>query len=188
MKTFTLFLALFCLLPLAAPHAEGIKESTDYLMDDGVMTQDEMEDEAQYIYRECKVNPITSKYYNCACVGGAFLTQREKHGPMYPQGLIYQGILKNPKLNCVDEVAYAGDNYKTCLNILSIVYELGTDNEEICSCAANRATKNFNKNPEPGISYTGNILGNAIQYCQKPENRPVKKQQTNTTDFSTLNR
>lgn len=188
MKPFTLFLILACLLPFTAPRAEGIKESTDYLMDDGVMTQDEMEDEAQYIYRDCQANPMTNLYYNCACVGGAFLIQREKRGPMYPQGWIYQDILKNPKLKCVNEEAYAGDNYKTCMSVMGVAFELGLDNKEICTCAANRAARNFNNNPEPGIAYTGGILGNAIQYCQKPENRPVKKKSTNTTDFSTLNR
>jgi len=180
-----LALILFSLLLLPA-HAMAqiddltVKDSVYYTLDDGIMTPDEMEAEASYMYRLCSENPYQKVYFDCACLAGAFLIQREKLGPMVPQYEIFDSLTKsrNPP-KCGNTVAIAGETYKNCLEFSRTYRELERDNIEYCECVSNDVARNFERSPQLSTDYVGILNSNALTFCSDPKNRPKKSAQTN---------
>jgi hypothetical protein len=176
------YLAFLCVLILALPALAQeeqedtsltFKDSITYTMDDGVMSPKEMEAEARHIYRLCDANPYQKTYFDCACLGGAFLQQREKLGPMTPQFEIFESLTKRKGSRCANAPAVAGETYEFCINHRLTYYELSTDreNESYCSCVANKMARDFTKEPVLDMVYIDAVKINAMTYCDDPRNR-----------------
>jgi hypothetical protein len=172
---------LLLLLPflLAAPalaQAPGtyiIKDSIYFTMDDGIQSPEEMEEEAEYVQGLCAGNPYQSLYFDCECLGGAFLQKRETLGPIVPQNEILYTLTKSKKAVCGNSAEIAGSTYKFCKKHVSTRQELATEkeNEEYCRCAANKVAIDFGKRPRLDITYIRNTKSYALSYCRNPQNR-----------------
>lgn len=149
-----------------------MRDSYDYTLDDGIMDQDEMEAEASDMYRYCMMNTYQQTYINCECLAGAFLIRRENDGPLTPQSLIYEDILRGRSGNCANTTAIAGDAYQMCLNHMNNYRELATDSEGYCTCVANRVANDFTRRPILQGGYISQINYNAMIFCNDPLNRP----------------
>ena len=146
MKHFILFLTVLTgLWPLTS--AAQIKDSDYFMMDDGKMTPEEMEEEAMYVYEQCRSNSYKRKYYDCRCIAGAFLTNREKDGPARPQDDIVYNLFRGGPSECANTVSIAGDAYKDCMDTAKIFREFAKDNEEYCSCVGKTTANSFAKKP-----------------------------------------
>ncbi len=169
-------LALLSLLLLTAPAAANndltLKDGLYYTMDDGIMSPEEMEMEANDMYRLCNMNPYQKTYINCECLAGAFLIQREKDGPMTPQSQIFENITQNKTVNCANTVNIAGNAYESCMTDATYTRELETDNEDYCSCVANNVAKAFEKKPRLKAGYISSLNYKAYTACEDPAKRP----------------
>ncbi len=168
-----------------------MQDSTYYTLDDGVMDQDEMMEEADTMYRLCELNAYQKKYFDCGCFAGAYLQQREKLGPIATQSDIYESVTNSALTSnsCANTELIAGEAYEDCLRFSSQFRELALDNDQYCTCAANKMAKDFAKAPRLSAGYITNIRTNAMEFCEDPKNRPKPKQPTASieADPKTLN-
>lgn len=151
------------------------KDSIDYTLDDGVMSKEEMEMEAQDVYALCNQNAYQKKFFNCSCLAGAFLQQREKRGPMITQNEIFTIITNSAETDasCANVAEMAGNAYNSCISF-STNYsrtEMDTSNEDYCTCAANKSARDFSKAPRLSSQYIEEIRRNAMIVCRDPKFR-----------------
>ncbi len=149
-----------------------MKDSVFYTMDDGIMSPEEMEMEADQIFKLCRTNSFQRTNFNCECLAGAFLIEREKRGPMIPQSQIVADITKNKPAACADTVSIAGKTYTSCMVNNKASRSLTNDAAEYCTCVGNKVAKDFEKNPRLTPAYVRRLNFDAMLFCQKPENRP----------------
>ncbi len=193
---FVFALALLSALPAMAQdidesaNPDAIYEYQDsiyFTLDDGIQTPEEMEREAMYVARMCRMNAFQNKYYDCECFGGAFLVQREKLGPTVPQESIIMDLVKG-KTACANTVVIAGEYYQQCLDFQATYYEMSSeqDNEKLCSCTGNRAANEYSKKPILDPGYAASMLYTGMRYCKDPRNAPVAPARTATSvpDFT----
>lgn len=172
-----LLLAFVTLIPVSASaqNDSTIKDSVYFTLDDGVMSPEEMEEEAEYVHGLCQSNAYQALYFNCECLAGAFLIQREKLGPLALQSDIYDRLTKSNKAVCGNTVAIAGAAYQACLTHTMTYRELALDNEEYCQCVGNRIARQFTQKPWLDVAYIESLTMNNMNYCDDPANRPGKK-------------
>lgn len=167
---------LACLFLLPSPaKAEDLlmHDSVYYTMDDGIMSPEEMELEAGQIFQMCQMNHFQKTNYDCECLAGAFLIQREKLGPMVPQSQIFDDLtLKNPVSECADTVSIAGTTYSMCLRQNGQRRAANNDAPEYCGCVANKVALDFKKRPRLTPGYVQSLTYNSMVHCNNPENRP----------------
>lgn len=183
---FFLALALSCLFALApSVRAEGLvmKNSFDYTADDGVMSPEEMQMEAQDFYTLCSNHAYQSIYFDCACLAGAFLQQREKHGPVIMQDEIFATITNSAETDasCANTERLAGRTFDTCMGFMGgfARTELnGEQNVEICTCAANKMARDFSLAPRLSSSYIEALRYRAMISCRDPKFREDYKAQS----------
>lgn len=183
MKRLLLLLTPLLLAAPAFAQAPGtyiVKDSLYFTMDDGIQSPEEMVEEAEYVAGLCASNPYQALYLNCECLGGAFLQEREKLGPMTPQYEILESLTKSRKATCANTVGIAGDVYSSCMNYSSSRRELEqpSENESYCSCAANKAASDYTRRPRLNVSYISRIRVEAMSFCRNPENREIVARQT----------
>ncbi len=167
----TLALLLFPMPTFAQGVSEIVKDSVYFTMDDGIQDKEEMEEEADYLFGLCKGNAYQALYFDCECLAGAFLQQREKLGPTTPQQDIMYRLTKSGNATCANSAAIAGEGYKNCLEYTATARELASDNEELCTCVGNKTAKDFAKRPRFDIGYIRKMKQGAMRYCLRPENR-----------------
>ena len=160
-----LCLAFWVAAPL--PAAAQIKDSTYFMMDDGEQSPEEMEEEALYVYDICSKNGVERVYFDCQCLAGAFLIEREKEGPRYPQEDIIDRLTTGPNATCANPVAIAGETYTNCMRVSTKLHALKPDNEGYCTCVANRVAAQFSQKPNWRLTYINAIKSNAMEYCGK---------------------
>ena len=168
MSVFLLFVVTFWLVgpAEAQERRNNYKDSVDYLLDDGEMSPEEMEEEAIGIYNRCNSDKIRAKYYDCECVGGAFLTLRETVGPYVAQyDLIEEVYLNEPK--CVNDVSIAGAAYEDCWQTAPVLRRLETNNEEYCTCVAKETVRGFESNPSLGTRAVTGVNTRALVTCNE---------------------
>lgn len=168
-----LFLTMLCLSASAWPHAHAqfIKDSIYYTLDDGIMSPEEMQMEAQDIQRECSKNAYQRIYFNCECLAGAFLQQREKLGPMVMQSEIYKTITnsRQTSASCANKEAVAARVYQSCLTFTQDFNRTELqDNNDYCTCAANKTAIDFGRAPRLSSTYIQNLRLNAMAQCRDP--------------------
>lgn len=149
-----------------------LKDSVYFTLDDGVMSQKEMEEEAQYVYGTCGENAVLRTYIDCACFSGAFLKERETLGPtISQQQIMFTLVQKNP--TCVNGPAVAGIIYKRCMNYYNVYSELTPqkEREEVCSCAGREVVRRFTRAPVADASYISSLSLSASMACEDPARR-----------------
>lgn len=187
----SLFLALLLILPVSAAALAGEydlipKTPLDYTMDDGIMDKEEMQMEAQDVYKLCQINAYQKKLFNCACLAGAFLQQREKLGPTAMQFEIFDMITNSPETSssCANTADIAGRTYQSCLTFAKnwSPTEFDPDNEDVCSCTANKVAREFARTPRLNPQYIQILRSNAMKFCSDPVNRKQQKAQAAQED------
>lgn len=173
-----LSLALLAFLPSSAMAANDdimMRDSVYYTWDDGVMSPEEMEMEANDVYRLCNSNVSQRNLFKCECLAGAFLLKREKLGPVASQHSILKELtLVKPPLECANTDAVAGDAYTMCMGSVAPLYPNATDNPEYCECVANKVAKEFARAPMMAPSYVRSLTHGSLVFCKTPQNRPKK--------------
>jgi hypothetical protein len=164
-------------LPMSANAQFIIKDSVYFTIDDGIQTPEEMEEESLFVYTMCQRNAYQSLYFNCECLAGAFLTEREKLGPMVTQFEIMERLTKSNSAMCGNTEAIAGSAYKACMEYAGTSRELELDNEDYCACAANKMANDFTKRPRLSTRYVRSLRVNSMLHCREPANRPVRTSQ-----------
>jgi hypothetical protein len=168
------FLLLTFLFPVVAHAQYVIKDSVYFTLDDGVQSPEEMEEESLFLHGLCQRNGYQSLYFNCDCLAGAFLTEREKLGPMIPQYDIMERLTKSTNAVCANTEAIAGQAYRDCMSYASTSRELELDNEEYCACAANKMANDFTKRPRLNTRYIRSLRVDSMLYCTEPSHRPTR--------------
>ena len=147
------FIALFFLALTVADTANAqrnsdFRDSVDFLMDDGEMTPDEMEQEAIGVYNRCVGHLMRNRYYDCECISGAFLQMREELGPYVEQFKLLEDVYTQIP-ECVNAEQIAGSSYKSCSESVNIYRALQPEeeNEEYCSCVGKETAAAFARNP-----------------------------------------
>ncbi len=161
------FLLLFCLcfaLPADAQRKKDFRDSVDFMLDDGEMSPEEMEEEAIGVYNRCAKDMIKQTYFDCECIGGAFLTEREEQGPYVSQYELLKKVYKE-KPECIAEEKLAGQVYNDCQQMAQISRRTDTNNEEYCSCVANDTVKLFAKTPSLRSRAIEGVRARAISAC-----------------------
>lgn len=153
-------------------QAQRMKDSIDYTLDDGIMSPEEMMMEAQDIQRQCSRNAYQRVYFKCECLAGAFLQQREKLGPMAMQSDIYTTITNSSETSasCANTESFALRVYESCLSFTQDFNRTELrDNNDYCTCAANKASLDFGKAPRLSPMYIQALRMNAMTECRKPD-------------------
>ena len=128
-------------------HAQyETKDSFYYMKDDGVFSDAEKDEEAENIRKRCANSTVESKYFNCACVAGAFRAKRDEE-KLEPQARILNNLYNDSDSKCADPIKIAGENYKFCKSYVDIFRSRKADNEAYCKCVANTVSNKFMKNP-----------------------------------------
>ncbi len=170
------FLLASALLAFAASaHADVIKDSIDYTLDDGVMSKAEMEAEARDMYTLCNLNVYQKRYFSCECIAGAFLQEREKRGPVAFQQDIYEDIINGnaTSASCANIEQIAGQTYASCMSFSQNYSDTEIDdkNSEVCTCTANKMARDFYKLPRLNMGYIENLRVIAMRDCRDPVKR-----------------
>ncbi|MEM6781773.1 MAG: hypothetical protein AAF569_07915 [Pseudomonadota bacterium] len=151
-------------LPAEAQRESDFRDSIDFLIDDGIMTPDEMAEEAMGIHNRCVADVMKNTYYDCECIGGAFLSIREEVGPYYEQyDILTQIYTEDPQ--CIDEVNIAGMAYTDCQNMSEITRRNETNNDEYCECVAQGTVKQFGLFPSLRTRTIEGVRAQAISDC-----------------------
>lgn len=171
---FLLFIAAcFIALPAAAQRDDEdptiVKDSVYFTLDDGAMSRAEMELEAQYVHAQCMGHLYQSLYFDCACIAGAFLTEREKLGPMVLQDTIVTDLYRTggQTAKCGNGPLIAGNIYEECMDSSRIFRRLETNNEEYCQCTGNRVARDFMDYPYLRTAYISRLRVNAMLACER---------------------
>ena len=170
---FQFIFLFYAAMPVAFAQNSDLtfKDSVYYTLDDGIMSPEEMEAEANDVYRLCDMNPYQKTFINCECLAGAFLIQREKSGPVTPQFEILDALAKNKGANCANTEEVAGITYENCMDFADTYRELERDNPEFCECVANRVALRFRRTPVLEPAYISDLNVEAMGFCTTPQNR-----------------
>ena len=160
--TTLLFIAL--ILPISAEAQ--VKDSFYFMKDDGVFSPEEKDEEAAYIYDQCERNPFQKIYLDCGCIAGEFRNQRDDE-KLIPQGELINDIVDNPPESCINTITIAGDAYQQCLDYSKVFRSRAKNNEDYCSCAANRSALGFKEKPDMKLSNIEKIRSNAMVSCAR---------------------
>ena len=147
---FYLLLSCFVVITMTLSLAYAqhtVKDAFYFMKDDNEFSEEEMDEEAQYVYEMCNLNSIRSTYFNCECIAGAFRQEREKQGPYLPQNIILNGLFSDNERGCTNTVTIAGNAYEKCMYSSKIFRSREKNNEEYCKCVANTTARRFAKNP-----------------------------------------
>lgn len=125
---------------------------------------DEYITEAVNYVRECEVNSLMSKYYDCRCMGVEYLDRRISLGPDAPASQLAQTI--GPL--CADGTGIAGRFYEQCsADYLNV--PVGVDIDEYCACYANTYAKLFENYGRPLYSRDHvKLMTRARLSCRNP--------------------
>jgi hypothetical protein len=145
-----------------------------------------MQMEAQDMYSLCEINAYQKRLFNCACLAGAFLQQREKLGPMVMQYEIYDTITNSPEVSssCANAPEIAGQTYKSCLTFAENYgpTEFSPDTTDVCTCVANKVAREFKKLPRLSPQYVQILRADAMSACRDPNYRKQYKAQSAQED------
>ncbi|MCB1529683.1 MAG: hypothetical protein H6853_03570 [Rhodospirillales bacterium] len=166
MKNILFLLSFFMLFVPPAAGAE-IKDSYYFMRDDGEQSPEEMEEEALYVFETCDTNVYQKNYFDCACIAGAFLKERERLGSIAPQEEIVHSLYRNGPPECTNTSVIAGEAYQNCLRSSAIFREFKKDNEEYCSCVGKTAAKKFAQMPYLRTDYIEQIHVDSMVLCNE---------------------
>ena len=155
------------------PDAQArVKDSYSFMKDDGIFSDEEKDEEAEYVYKSCSNNSFHSIYYDCGCVAGSFRLQRD--GELVPRDHILGKIYRNEKSQCANTLGIAGEMYGDCMSNFGNDTNLkrrGIEATKMCSCFANKVAVDFSKTPKMQTSYIKALQVNAYTYCRSIKGR-----------------
>lgn len=168
------FLSVFA-APVLAQSDEAditsgtVYDSVYYTLDDGKMSREEMEAETRYVHAKCMNHVYQSQYFDCACIAGAFLKEREKRGPMALQETILTELYRTggQTAKCGNGPVIAGKVYQECMDAAQFFRRLETNNEQYCQCTSNRVARDFTSYPYLRIAYIRQLNVNAMLACER---------------------
>lgn len=171
MKKFTLFIVLCSVFAvtvgLAVPSAHAVEKNRLYfLRDDGEFSEEEKDEEAQYIYGLCTTNYMLGTFFDCACVAGAFRMERDVSDDI--QDSILNRIYNETKSPCINSSGIAGSVYKECQKSYSKnsgLIRKGIDPDEMCQCYANEVALTYEIKPVFRKDYISSIKTKSYIYC-----------------------
>jgi len=142
-----------------------VKDSFYFMKDDEEFSDEEKDEEAQYIHDQCVNNSIQSVYFDCACVAGAFRAERDKEKIM-PQSQIVNTILTSDVYGCANTAAIAGETYEFCSEYARVFRSRKKNNSQYCKCVANTMAHNFKKEPQLRRRHIKDLRVNAMGSCR----------------------
>ena len=184
------FLATFFMaitLMTAPAFAVGVRDSYYYMKDDGIFSEAEKDEEAVYIYKQCKLNATIGVYFDCGCIAGAFRMQRE--GELVPQDVILQGIYHDEDSQCANPIGIAGEEFNYCLESYQHDINLsrrGINAAQMCTCYANEVATRFSKKPKMNTKYMSKIKGASMLYCRSPKALQAEREKQIVKDGQAL--
>ncbi len=146
------------------------EDSVDYMMD-GKMTKEEMEAEARYVADLCFAQPIKNTYFDCACIGGKFLLERERLGPYELQPDIVYRLYRDKE--CTNKPAIAGEVFDECIGYVAFFERNMKNYNDYCKCVANTTADFFSKTPTLYSKSIQRIRARAMAACT---NTPMTEQ------------
>ena len=158
-------IALFCAPFSQAVAFEVVKDTYYFLKGDGEFTDEEKDEEAQYIFGLCQENVMQRAYFSCECIAGAFRVKRDTDEQIRPQSSILNELFDGEASMCVDKPKIAGLSYKFCADYAKISSSRASKNEEYCSCVGNRVASQFEKNPLLRTHHVERLRTNALTSC-----------------------
>lgn len=170
------FACLLAILILCAPawaqdgdDSAIVKDSIYFTLDDGIMSEAEMAEEARYVHKQCASHLYQSRFFDCACIAGAFLNERERRGPMILQSTILSDLFRDggKTANCANKPLIAGTVYEDCMGYAAVFRRHEKTNEDFCQCTANRVARDFNTYPYLRVSYIERLQVNALVSCEQ---------------------
>lgn len=167
LRIFLSFLAASILICgfISQAHALDTKDSYYFMKDDNEFSDEEKDEEAQYVFDMCNYNILQRTYFDCACIAGAFRQERDKE-ELVPQNQIINSILTQDTRGCANTVGIAGETYRFCTEYAAAFRYREKNNEEYCECVANQTARNFTKNPRMNMNHVTNIRVDAMSYCK----------------------
>ena len=168
MKFFIVFLLTLVigLSAIASSVQAQDKNRLYFLRDDGEFSDEERDEEAQYIYERCTKNYMYSSFFECACVAGAFRMERDVSDDL--QGVILSRIYESRQSPCINTTNIAGTMYEECMGNHSKSSKLirrGIDPKKMCQCYANEIALTYTKKPIFKTKYISDIKNKAYIYC-----------------------
>lgn len=163
-KLFLIFVFILCGASFTA--SAQTKDSFYFMKDDGIFSDEEKDEEAEYIYAQCASNTFQKIYYDCRCIAGAFRVQRDAE-KLIPQDQILNDLLDDQDLGCVNTMQIAGDSYEFCMEYATISRSRKKNNDKYCGCVANKTALDFKKKPVLRLSNIEKIRTNALVSCAR---------------------
>ena len=142
------------------------RDSSHYLSDDGVFSDEEKDAEAEIIKQRCEIGTLTRIYYNCTCIAGAFRQKRDEP-ELTPQAHIINDLYNDTKSKCVDPVKIAGNAYQSCSSYAKFFRTREDNDDEYCKCVANKTSKDFTLEPKLKSKHINKIKLNAMTSCER---------------------
>lgn len=146
-----------------------VKDSIYFTLKDGSMSLEEMKEEADYVYKQCNSYLYQSRFFDCGCIAGAFLNEREKRGPTVLQEDILTQLFRTggELAKCGNAPAIAGSFYKDCMEYAAVFRYLEDNNEQYCRCTGNRVANDFSEYPYLRTAYIERLRMSAMTICEK---------------------
>ena len=150
-----------------SPNAQAqVKDSFYFMKDDGIFSDEEKDEEAEYIHQQCTKNIFKNVYYDCTCIAGAFRVQRDEE-KLIPQSKILENLVSKKNTQCINTAAIAGDAYKFCYDYVKIFRSRDKNNEQYCGCVANKTAHSFKENPVLRTRNIEKIRSKAMLSCNR---------------------
>ena len=161
-----IFIFIFCAGITSGAYAlYEQKDSIYFMLDDGELSPEEMDEEAMYVFGQCSGNFIQRVYFNCSCISGAFRQEREKQGAFVPQSIIVDDLFNDNERGCANSIGIAGETYRFCNEYARTFRSRNKNNEQYCSCVANTMARSFKKDPYLGTRHIEKLRGDAMLSC-----------------------
>ena len=162
-----MLLGIVVVIPTVSYAYEVVKDTYYFLRDDGEFSDEEKDEEAEYIYTQCMRNIMQRSYFNCQCIAGAFRLKRDSDEKIRPQSDILNDIFNGEKNSCVDKPKIAGLQYGFCSNYAENLRSRSKNNEEYCGCVGNTVALQFANKPLLKTHYVERLRTNALVACNK---------------------
>lgn len=164
------FLILLVCFP-SHVFAESYKDSIYFMLDDGEMSLEEMQQEAEFVHQECAKNVYQSNYIDCECIAGAFLNEREKLGPMVPQSNILRDVYEKHGRKCANTAEIAGNAYQRCEVYARHFRPQFKDGDDFCQCVSKSVVRGFQSNPVIRPRYLQSLYARGYVDCTYDRDR-----------------
>ena len=145
-----------------------MKDSYYFMEGDGIFSDEEKDEEAEFIKRQCDISVLEQKYYDCSCIAGAYRLKRNEK-QLIPQSEILYNLYRDEETKCVDSAKIAGHVLEFCGKFTKYfrAREPQKRNTKYCECVANKVARDFKKKPRLSSRYIQYLKTSAMSSCDK---------------------